>query len=211
VRTVVAFVPAEEANVRPLAGHPLIDYTIASALDAGVFTDVVVSASPGIEWLLEAIRDRPEDAFAILRPRSPFLRAATIRRAWERLLELAGRADSVRAVERCRQHPAKMWRIEGKLLRPVLERPDDGTPWHSLPYQALPDVWIESSSLEMSWRHVLDGDSPAISGERVSPFFTEGLEGFSIDSPEDFERAERLVEQGKAGLPRVVKVLGELV
>jgi CMP-N,N'-diacetyllegionaminic acid synthase len=211
VRTVVAFVPAEEANVHPLAGHPLIDYTIASALDAGVFTDVVVSASPGIEWLLEAIRDRPEDAFAILRPRSPFLRAATIRRAWERLLELAGRADSVRAVERCRQHPAKMWRIEGKLLRPVLERPDDGTPWHSLPYQALPDVWIESSSLEMSWRHVLDGDSPAISGERVSPFFTEGLEGFSIDSPEDFERAERLVEQGKAGLPRVVKVLGELV
>jgi N-acylneuraminate cytidylyltransferase len=204
VPTVVAFVPAEEANVRPLAGHPLVDYTIASAFDAGVFTDVVVSVSPGIEWLIEAMRDRPEDAFTILRPRSPFLRAATIRRAWERLLELAGRADSVRAVERCRQHPAKMWRIEGELLRPVLERPGDGTPWHSLPYQALPDIWVQTSSLEIAWRHVLDG---AISGERVAPFFTEGVEGFSIDDPEDFERAERLLERGEAELPRVAEAV----
>jgi CMP-N,N'-diacetyllegionaminic acid synthase len=204
VPTVVAFVPAEEANVRPLAGHPLIDYTIASALDAAVFTDVVVSTLPGIEWLIEAMRDRPEDAFAILGPKSPFLRAATIRRAWERLLALAGRADSVRAVERCRQHPAKMWRIEGELLRPVLERPDDGTPWHSLPYQALPDIWVQTSSLEIAWRHVLDG---AISGDRVAPFFTDGVEGFSIDDPEDFERAELLVERGEAELPRAAEAV----
>lgn len=30
-------------NVRPLAGHPLLAYTISAALESGVFTDVVVS------------------------------------------------------------------------------------------------------------------------------------------------------------------------
>lgn len=202
MQTVVAFVPVTKEAFRPLAGRPLIDYTLASARQAEVFTDVVT-----MEWELERLRDlmrdRSEDAFAILWPSSPFRRADTIRRAWERLLELVGRADSVRAVERCREHPAKMWRLEAELLRPVLERPGSGTPWHSLPYQALPDVWVESSSLELAWRHVLDGDPPTTSGKRVAPFFTEGIEGFSVDYPEDFERAERLLEHRDAEHPRV--------
>ena len=42
-----------------------------------------------------------------------------------------------------------------------------------------------------------------ISGHRVAPFFTEGLEGFSIDYPEDIDRAERLLAQGAATLPAV--------
>jgi CMP-N,N'-diacetyllegionaminic acid synthase len=48
--TVVALIPARAGskrvtgkNIRPLAGHPLIAYTIASALQSGVFADVVVS------------------------------------------------------------------------------------------------------------------------------------------------------------------------
>lgn len=233
----VALVPARAGsarvpgkNIRPLAGHPLIAYTIASALDAGIFADVVVSTdspeiarvsqryganvvdrpaelatetAPDIEWVLHVMADRSEDAFAILRPTSPFRGAETIRRAWERLLELRDRTDSVRAVERCRQHPAKMWLLEGELMRPVLERPDDSTPWHSMQYQSLPAIWVQNSSLEIAWRRVLESMSPTIAGERVAPFFTEGLEGFSIDYPDDFELAERLAETGNAALPRV--------
>ena len=56
-------------------------------------------------------------------------------------------------------------------------------------YQALPTVYAQNSSLEIAWRRVLDGE-PSIAGERVAPFFTEGWEGFSIDYPGDFERAE---------------------
>ena len=50
---------------------------------------------------------------------------------------------------------------------------------------------------------MLDGPLPTISGERIAPFLTEGAEGFSIDYPEDFERAERLLTTGEARLPRV--------
>src|SRR5687768_3642076 len=47
---VVAFIPARSGsvrvphkNVRPLAGHPLIAYTIAAARGSGVFDAVIVS------------------------------------------------------------------------------------------------------------------------------------------------------------------------
>lgn len=239
--SVVALIPAKGSserapgkNVYPLAGHPLIAYSIAGAREAGIFTDVVVSTdsaeiaeisrrygasvvdrpaelatrtSPDIEWLLHAMRERTEDAFALLRPTSPFRGAPTIRRGWDRLLELGDRADSIRAVEPCRHHPAKMWRIDGDLMRPVLERPDEGTPWHSMQFQTLPEVWAQNSSLEIAWSRVLEGERPSISGERIAPFFTEGAEGFSVDYPEDFEEAERLLASSRAELPRLLETV----
>jgi N-acylneuraminate cytidylyltransferase len=238
--TVVALVPARAGsqrvpgkNVRPLAGHPLIAYTLAAAEASGIFTGVVVSTdsleigdvarrygadvvarpaeiatatSPDVEWVVHAMRDRGEDAFALLRPTSPFRTADTIRRAWSRFLELGDASDSLRAVERCRQHPAKMWTVDGDLMRPVLERPDPGTPWHSMQYQSLPTVYVQNSSLELAWRRVLDGE-PSIAGERVAPFFTEGWEGFSIDYPDDVERAEAAVARGEVELPRPLEVV----
>ena len=232
----VALVPARGGslrvpgkNVAPLAGHPLIAYTIAGALESGIFTEVLVSTdspeiaavstpygatvverpaalatatSPDVEWVVHAMRGRQEDAFALLRPTSPFRTAATIRRAWSRFVELGDRVDSIRAVEPCRHHPAKMWVLEGELMRPVLERPDPGTPWHSMQYQSLPAVYQQNSSLEIAWRQVLEGE-PSIAGERVAPFFTEAEEGFSIDYPADLERAEQLVAGGAAELPSV--------
>jgi CMP-N,N'-diacetyllegionaminic acid synthase len=239
--SVVALIPAKGTslrlpgkNVRPLAGHPLIAYTIAAARETDLFTEVVVStespetaaistrygatvvdrpaelatsSSPDVDWVLHAMTGRSEDAFAILRPTSPFRRASTIRRAWDRLLELGDRADSVRAVERSRQHPAKMWRVDGELMRPVLARPDDGTPWHSMQTQLLPEVWVQNSSLEIAWARVLEGERPTIAGERIAPFFTEGAEGFSLDYPGDFEAAERMHEEGSEELPRLREVV----
>jgi CMP-N,N'-diacetyllegionaminic acid synthase len=238
--TIVALVPARGGslrvpgkNVLPLAGHPLIAYSIAAAIESGIFTEVVVSTdsdeigtiaarygatviarpaelatatSPDVDWVVHAMRDRREDAFALLRPTSPFRTAATIRRAWDRFVALGDRADSIRAVEPCRQHPAKTWFVEGDLMRPVLERSDPGTPWHSMQYQSLPPVYAQNSSLEIAWRRVLDG-APSIAGERIAPFLTEDLEGFSIDYPDDVERAELLVARGEAELPRVLAVV----
>jgi N-acylneuraminate cytidylyltransferase len=66
-------------------------------------------------------------------------------------------------------------------------------------YQSLPEIWVQNSSLEIAWRRVLEGDQPSIAGDRVAPFFTEGDEGFSIDYPEDLERAERLVARNSPG------------
>jgi CMP-N,N'-diacetyllegionaminic acid synthase len=239
----VALVPARSGsqrvpgkNVLPLAGHPLIAYSIAGAQEAGIFDAVVVSTDseeiagiarrygaevPGlrpaemstatsydIEWVLHVMRDRSEEIFAILRPTSPFRTAATIRRAYERLVELGDRADSIRAIERARQHPGKMWTVDGELMEPLLPQPEGETPLHSRQYQALPKVYAQNSSLELAWSRVLDDPVPTISGHRVAPFFTEGAEGFSIDYPEDVELAERMLARGDAQLPAVAQPVG---
>lgn len=234
----VALVPARSGsrrvpgkNVLPVAGHPLIAYSIAAARESGVFDAVIVSTdseeiaevargygaevpglrpaemstatSPDIEWVLHVMRSRAEEVFAILRPTSPFRSADTIRRAFERLVELDGRADSIRAIEPVRQHPGKMWTLAGDLVEPLLPQPDGETPLHSRQFAALPTVYVQNSSLEIAWSRVLDDAVPTISGRRLAPFFTEGWEGFSIDYPEDVELAESAIARGEAVLPRV--------
>lgn len=178
----------------------------------GLRPEAMASAtSPDIEWirhvrgLLEA-EGRRFELFSILRPTSPFRGAATIRRAWDALLVHGAGADSIRAVERCRQHPGKMWVLEGELMRPLLDQPE-GVPYHSSQYQALPRVYVQNSSLEIAWTRVLD-DPGDIAGRRVVPFFTEGPEGFSVDYPEDFERAEGMLARGEATLPAVPEPVG---
>jgi CMP-N,N'-diacetyllegionaminic acid synthase len=230
----VAIIPARAGsvrvpgkNIRPLAGHPLIAYTIAAARESGVFDAVVVSTdsseiadialrygaevpglrpaelatatSPDIDLVVHVLdllehEGRTFDAFSLLRPTSPFRRGATIVRAWDQLLALGERADSIRAVELCRQHPGKMWRVDGELMTPLLEQPRDGVPYHSTQYAALPTVYVQNSSLEIAWTRIVPAGG-GISGERVAPFFTDGLEGFSIDYPEDFALAEQWVAQ----------------
>ena len=235
VTRAVALVPARAGsqrvpgkNVLPLAGHPLIAYSIAAARESGVFDAVVCSTdseeiaavarrygaevpglrpaeiagatSPDVEWVQHVMAGRDEELFSILRPTSPFRTGATIRRAYERLLEVD--ADSIRAVELVKQHPGKMWVLDGDLMRPFAERPGPGTPWHSMQYASLPQVYVQNSSLEIAWTRVLAEDG-SIAGRRVAPFLTEGWEGFSIDYPEDVERAERAVAAGEAELPQV--------
>lgn len=237
----VALIPARAGservpgkNVAPLAGHPLIAYSIASARDAGVFDDVVVSTdseqiaaialrygaevpglrpielagstSPDVDWVVHVLgvlreSGREYDLFSILRPTSPFRTAATIRRAWDRLHALGDRVDSIRAVEPARQHPGKMWLLDGELMKPLLPQTADGTPTYSTQTKALPSVYVQNSSLEIAWTRVVEGERPEIAGPRIAPFLTEPLEGFSIDYPDDLERAESLVAEGKAALP----------
>lgn len=228
----VALIPARvgskrvsQKNVKQLAGHPLLAYTIAAAKAAGIFTQVVVSTdsdaiakiakqygaevpwlrpaefaqdtSPDIGWVKHALQnlggDTP-DAFALLRPTSPFRQAGTIQRAWQQFTELA-EVDSIRAVELCRQHPAKMWQVVDGHLEPVMKNPDaTATPWHSTPYQALPKVYAQNASLEIAWTRV-PLEQGSIAGQVIAPFFTEGYEGFDINSLEDWVVAEYLIQQ----------------
>jgi CMP-N,N'-diacetyllegionaminic acid synthase len=237
----VALVPARTGsrrvpgkNVRPLAGHPLIAYTIAAARESGCFDAVVVSTdseetseiarhygaeipalrpaematstSPDIEWIrhiLDVLAEagRRFELFSILRPSSPFRGADAIRRAFDQLVASQPPADSIRAVELCRQHPGKMWIVEGEFMHPLLEQPA-GVPYHSSQYQSLPRVYVQNSSLEVAWTRVVEEQSD-IAGERILPFFTEEAEGLSVDYEEDWRVAEGWVEQGRVALPTI--------
>lgn len=160
--------------------------------------------SPDIEWviwLLDVLREqgRNYDAFSILRPTSPFRLPTTIRRAWAAFIA-DPRADSLRAVEKCRQHPGKMWVVRGNRLLPVLPFTIAGVPWHSSQYAALPEVYAQDASLEIAWTRV-PLETKSIAGESVIPFVSEGLEGFDINAPEDWVLAQYYLEQGVAQLP----------
>jgi CMP-N,N'-diacetyllegionaminic acid synthase len=248
----VAFVPARAGskrvrgkNVRLLGGHPLLAYSIGSALESGLFADVIVSTdseeiaaiarhygadvpflrpaqladdtSPDIEWLDYTLKElqrlgRTWDAFSLLRPTSPFRTADTIRRAWALFTSQDG-VDSLRAIEKCAQHPGKMWVVRGDRMFPLLPfglvtpKPfgEGGLaeqPWHSTPYQALPPVYVQNASLEIAWTRVVF-ERRTIAGDVLVPFLTEGYEGFDINDPTDWMIAERLLADGAVRLPRI--------
>ena len=201
----------------------MLAYTIAAAIESGVFGAVIVSTdseetaaiarhygaevpflrsaefagdvSPDIEWVEYTLaelqrRGRTWDAFSLLRPTSPFRTADTIRRAWARLIADEG-ADSLRAIEKCAQHPAKMWVLQGDRMIPLMKASDPGAPpWHSMPYQALPPIYVQNASLEIAWTRVVF-EGRTIAGDVLVPFVTEEYEGFDINGPYDWMLAER--------------------
>lgn len=222
-------------NVRRLGAHPLLAYTIAAARQSEVFAAVVVSTdsgdyarlaeyygaeapflrpaefagptSPDIDWVRHALQSLAEagrtfDSFSILRPTSPFRSAATIQRAW-RMFAADPSADSLRAVEKCAQHPGKMWVARGGRLLPLLPFTTAQQSWHSTPYQALPEIYVQNASLEIARCRVTRNNS--IAGEVVMPFFTQGTEGFDVNTPEDWWYAEHLLESGQTRLPTVAQ------
>jgi CMP-N,N'-diacetyllegionaminic acid synthase len=223
-----------DKNIRRLDGHPLIAYAIAAAKESGVFKHVVVSTdseliariavhygaevpglrpaelatstSPDIAWIehvFGALSERP-DAFAIIRPTSPFRGGPSIARGFHRFVELSHThgIDSLRAVELCKQHPGKMWVIEGETMRPLLDQSHLEVAWHAQQYQSLPPVYVQNSSLEIAWSRVVT-ETGSREGRVVAPFELPPPEGLAIDNPEDWDQAERLVATGQALLPAV--------
>ena len=162
--------------------------------------------SPDIEWVTHTLAEQAADGrgfecFSLLRPTSPFRQMTTIRRAWRAFTAEQG-VDSLRAVEPCRQHPGKMWIVRGRRMTPLLPYGPAEQPWHSSQSQTLPEVFVQNASLEIAWTRVVTAGH-TIAGDVVMPFFTEGFEGFDVNTPEDWMLAERFVERREAGLPPV--------
>ena len=240
--SIVALIPARAGskrllgkNTRPLAGHPLIAYTIAAAIESGIFAAVIVSTdseqtaevakrygaqvpflrpveyagdlSPDIEWVEYTLKRLQEagqghDCFSILRPTSPLRQAETIKRAWEQFLRAGERVDSLRAVEKCRQHPGKMWVIRGERMLPLMPLGPAEQPWHSSQYQSLPEVYVQNASLEIAWTRVIFSGR-TIAGNVLMPFMTEGYEGLDVNEERDWALLEELVRSGHARLPLI--------
>ncbi|HQH27058.1 MAG TPA: acylneuraminate cytidylyltransferase family protein [Oligoflexia bacterium] len=168
--------------------------------------EIAGERSPDIEWVeytLKRLRDDGAryDCFSILRPTSPFRQPETIQRAWCEFLAEQG-VDSLRAVERCAQHPGKMWVIRGRRMFPLLPLGPKEQPWHSSQYAALPEVFVQNASLEIAWSRVVF-EGRTIAGEVVMPFLTQGAEGFDVNDPFDWEYGRNLLETGQASLPPV--------
>jgi CMP-N,N'-diacetyllegionaminic acid synthase len=234
----VAFIPARSGskrvpnkNIKSLAGHPMLAYSVRAAIDSGVFDAVICATdsqlyadvachygaevpflrpkeisgdkSPDIEWVVWMLQQlkgqgRVFEVFSILRPTSPFRLPSTIKRAWQAFSDDMT-AHSLRAIEKCKQHPGKMWVIQGKRVLPIMPLKLDGTPWHSSQYAALPEIYVQDASLEIAWSRIAI-EQNSIAGESILPFLSQGLEGFDINEPEDWLLAEHYLAQGHASL-----------
>jgi len=244
--TSVALIPARggskripKKNIKELADHPLIAYTICSAIDSGIFSRVIVSTedeetariarmygaevpfmrpaeyaadkSSDIDFVLHALEELKKDGFtpdcfSILRPTNPFRQPETIKRAWKEFTS-DEKVDSLRAVTKCTEHPAKMWIINEQKMRmsPVMENPNKKeTPWHSMAYQTLPVVYVQNASLEIAWSKI-PLEQGTIAGRNIMPFISKGYEGFDINLPQDWYVCEYLIANNLAKLPQVTK------
>jgi len=146
-----------------------------------------------LHWLDENEGWQPE-IIVQLRPTSPFRRVMHIDQAVYRLIERPG-TDAVRTVCVPFQNPFKMWRIQADgLMLPLV---DLGVPEpYNMPRQALPEVFWQTGYVDAAWSDTLMHKN-SMTGEHILPLVIDPSEWIDIDSPDDWRRAERLLETGE--------------
>lgn len=233
---VLAVIPARggsksipRKNIRSLAGHPLIAYSIAAGSASAMVTRLIVSTDDeeiagvarkhgaevpflrpaehsqdnttdlpvfrhALEWLQEHQSYQP-DIVVQLRPTSPFRRVQHIDAAVRLLLENP-QADAARTVCIPFQNPFKMWRISPEGWMQPLGR-ELGIPHepYNLPRQALPDVYWQTGYVDACRADTILKKN-SMTGGRILPVVIDPAEWIDIDSPDDWLRAERLLENG---------------
>lgn len=201
-------------------------YTIALAKSSGLYSGVYVSSDSqeylevaerygaiglseektddgkiDVEWVKEdfsQIDMRGVDAVAILRPTNPFRTVSMLSQSM--VLFEALEADSLRAMELCRQHPHKMWTISQDVA--CTKTAFGGIRDHEKNYQQLPSFYIQNGALEMVWVETIEKYNN-LTGEIVIPYVTHGYEGFDLNTAMDWILGEELCKEGLVNLPEV--------
>jgi CMP-N-acetylneuraminic acid synthetase len=205
-------------NIRPLAGRPLLEYTARAALASGVLQRVVLSTDapeiadagravgldvPFLRPAALAQDDTPmlpvvrhaidtlasegwaADVIVLLQPTSPLRRPEHIREAVSMLC--SSDADSVVSVVELPRHlsPDYVMRIEDGALRPFLP---EGA--HVMRRQDARPAYSRDGTVYAFRRSTVErfGD---IYGDRCRPLIIDAADSLSIDSPVDWDEAER--------------------
>jgi CMP-N-acetylneuraminic acid synthetase len=143
-----------------------------------------------LEWLGENEGYTPE-MIVQLRPTSPLRRVWHIDQAVERLLEHP-EADSVRTVCVPFQNPFKMWQINPDgLMQPLIRT--EYREAYNMPRQLLPDVYWQTGYVDAAWSDTIL-EKQSMTGDNILPLVIPVSDWIDIDSPDDWRRAERLLE-----------------
>jgi len=148
-----------------------------------------------LKWLKENECYEP-DIIVKLFSTSPFRKAETVDKAIELLMKNS-KADSVRSVRLCSEHPYKMWTL-GKdgLLHSFVPREQKLPEAHTLAYHQLPVIYIQNASIDVT-RPLNIWQKNSITGSRILPIIMDESESVDINTPLDFELAEVLMEKRK--------------
>lgn len=207
-------------NVRPLAGHTLLEYTAQAASESGVLDRVILSTDspeiaeagrraglevpfmrpaalaaddtpmlPVIQHALTEVsrEDWSPDIVVLLQPTSPLRRPDHIRRAVDMLRDTC--ADSVVTVVEVPRHlsPDYVMRIEGGRLTPFLP---DGA--RVMRRQDARPAYSRDGTVYAFRRSTIERTG-GIYGEDCRPLLIDACDSLSIDSPADWDEAERLL------------------
>ena len=146
-----------------------------------------------VAWLRDS-EGYCSDLVVILQPTSPLRRADHIRGAIDLLLET--RADSVVSVGPvpAHYHPLRTVSVDqagmatlfttGEPIRRRVNR-----------RQELSPVWAINGAVYVFRSELLSGDDPTLYGNRTAAYLMSARESISLDEPDDWREAERLLEQ----------------
>jgi CMP-N,N'-diacetyllegionaminic acid synthase len=207
-------------NVRPLAGHTLLEYTARAARESGVLDRVILSTDapsiadagrlaglevpfmrpaalaaddtpmlPVVQHALDALARAgwSPDIVVLLQPTSPLRQAAHIRDAVTTLRET--KSDSVVTVVEVPRHlsPDYVMRIDEGRLQPFL--PEGARLTRR---QDARRAYSRDGTVYAFWRATIVKHG-GIYGDDCRPLVIEPHESLSIDSPADWDAAERLL------------------
>lgn len=214
-----------DKNLRPLAGRTLLEYTADAARGSGVIDRIVLSTdseaiaaagrqagvevpfmrpaelarddSPMLPVLQHAIGELERGGWSpeyvvLLQPTSPLRRASHVREAVD-LLRRSG-ADSVVTVIEVPKHlsPDYVMRIDQGVLRPFLPEGERVTR-----RQDVRPAYSRDGTVYACRRDTLERFA-SIYGERCLPLLIDARDSLSIDTPDDWAAAERILEAGWA-------------
>ena len=156
------------------------------------------STSPDYEWLKFTIDKLDKEKydfthFFILIPTNPFRNHKTILRAWKEFRKNK-KAESLRAIQMSKSHPGKMWKLQGKFIKPILNLTILNQPSYNNQFKSLPNVYIQNASLEISKKEVIK-KYKTICGKKIIPFFTNEIEGFDINYISDLNQAKKIIKK----------------
>jgi CMP-N,N'-diacetyllegionaminic acid synthase len=219
---VVGVIPARggskgipKKNIFPLAGKPLLAYTIEAVLNSKTLSKVLVStdseeiAAVALSYGVEVV-DRPAelagddtlvvpvikhalqqteiipDKVVTLQPTSP-LRLS--RHIDEAVNLLSADWDAVVSISEVQLSPYKMYQLDGEKLRPFVEGSIQG-----MPRQQLPEVYRDSGAVYVTWYDVLI-KRDSIRGDNSRSYFIDPEYAIDIDNSIDFKTAEVLLKE----------------
>ena len=166
-KKIIALIPARSGskrfknkNIFPYKGHPLIAYTIASAIKCKLFSKIIVSTdskyykriaeyygasvpflrpkrisgskSSDFDWVNFTLNKLGEkfDIFTILRPTNPFRNHLSIKKSFKKFF-LYNMKYSLRGVSVTKNHPGKMWKKKGLFIYPILKGHYKNQPYYN--------------------------------------------------------------------------------
>lgn len=146
-----------------------------------------------LHWLDANENYRPE-IVVHLRPTSPVMPVRLIDDAIEGLINYP-EADSVRCVVLSDQNPYKMWNIESNgILKPIL-KVEGLAESYNASRQKLPKTYWQTGHIDVIRRDTLL-KKHSMSGDTILPILIDPKYAIDIDTPLDWIRAERLVNEG---------------